>query len=125
MRKLEPLSWIAGIVSALLAVGGTVWAIWTHFYPSERSPDTSAAKAQARQNLQQNANRQKRFMDAYEAASYAQGNVKKQLNEREHQLYDAAYQRFRDGLHLGQQEGKDEEALNAYREAREMFERLK
>jgi len=127
MAKLEHASWIAGIVSAVLAAGGVVWGVWTYVWSPPAVPpgapvgmDPSFLK-----ELEANAARQKRFMQAREAASYAQTSVSRGLNKEQRKVYDAAAQKMRDAMHLGQLGGRDEEALKLYREARELFESLR
>ena len=130
MSKLETSNHVAGIVSALIAAATLGWAGWTYFHASD-SPSTPESvvvpnvESKTPKRIDLNAGRQKRFMDAWEAATYAQGNVKRPLSQAEKKLYDDAYQRLRDGMHLGEQGVRDDEALQAYRESREMFERLK
>ena len=126
MAHLERASWIAGIASAVLAAIGIVWGVWIYVSPvgSPSGPPVGVDPSLLRQ-MEANAARQKRFMQAWEAASYAQGNVTRVLSAKENKVYDAAYQKSRDAMHIGQLGGRDEEALKLYREARELFESLR
>lgn len=74
--------------------------------------------------ISQAAARNQRLMRAWEDTSYAQGNAHYET-ESEKQLYEVAFKKFMYALHIAQQEGKEEEALAAYKEAQEMFEHLK
>ena len=130
MPSLEKASWIAGILSTVLTVVGVAWGVWNHFRPPATplpgAPDvTFRMDPSALKQMENDTARNKRFMEAWEAANYAQGNVTRALTDKENKAYAAAHQKLRDAMHLAEIGGRDEEALQLYREARELFERLR
>ena len=104
---------------AVIGIGAWVYTQTLAIQAPAGLPQQDLAK------MREAAARQQRLMRAYEEATYAQGNVRAIKTERDSQLYNAAYQKLRYAMHVGQEEGKEEQALAAYKEAREMFERLK
>jgi hypothetical protein len=126
MTRLERASLIAGIASAVFAAVGIAWSVWTYVPHSAIGPESSTGIDSAfRRQMEIDAARYKRFAQASEAASYAQGNVKRGLNSAEQKIYDAAAQKLRDAMHITELGGRDEESLRLYDESRELFERLR
>ena len=127
MAKAEHASWYAGIASAVLALVALAWAVWTYFYPAPVSPPGSppGMDGASIERAKASAERQRKFMAAWEAANYAQGNVTRVLSDQERKVYTAAYQKLRDAMHLAEVGGRDEDALRLYRESRELFEKLR
>jgi hypothetical protein len=124
MLNVERASWIAGIVSAVLALVATVWGFWIYFHPLSPEPP-HAIDLESQQKMQAQGERQKRFMVAWEAATYAQGSVTRALNDKERKVYAAADQKLRDAMHFAELGGRDEEALRLYAESRKLFESLR
>ena len=124
-RTVERLSWIAGIVSGAIAVAGVGWTAWAYYEQKSEQKAAEERSAIQMEKFKQGSVRQKKFMDAYEATFFAQRSAKKILNERERKIYAQADQEFSKARHLGQLDGKGEEALQSYKRAQELFEQLK